>query len=211
MKWWVSKEHNFSDHNNIYFELETDNLVLQEGRNYKNADWQKFNDMLNKFVIEIPEEITSRKLDKTVSKVTKTLDKTCPIVKSKTIDKNNPWWTPQLSKLRSETSKLYENQKNEPNEAQETKQFKAKFKQCKKIVKKMQRTHFREKQENMKDTNEMAKYIKRLQQTVSPVVSNLKKKDGAYSQVGEETCREIMTAYYPKHEEHKPKFQIRVS
>ena len=113
--WRVLKESNYSDHNTILFEVNTDKIVIPEHRNYDYANWDTFSEYMDKFTIEFPDMINSYKLDIIVNKITchlnKALDKACPKVKEKTIDRNNPWWTPQLKKLRQETSSLYEKQK----------------------------------------------------------------------------------------------------
>ena len=61
--------------------------------------------------------MTECKLDKMVYKLNyildKALDKTCPIAKSKSIDPNNPWWTPQLKDMRRKVTKMYDKYKND--------------------------------------------------------------------------------------------------
>ena len=50
----------------------------------------------------------------------KALDKSCPVAKAKSIDPNNPWWTPQLKNMRHKVTKTYDKHKNDrKNEALE--------------------------------------------------------------------------------------------
>ena len=50
--------------------------------------------------------MTECKLDKMVNKLNhildKALDKSCPVAQARSIDPNNPWWTPQLKDMRHE-------------------------------------------------------------------------------------------------------------
>ena len=91
-KWRVLKECNYSDHNTILFEVNTDKIIIPEHRNYDNADWALFTHTMNNFTIEFPEKINSFKLDNIVCKLTRglnsALDKACPKIKEKVIDRN---------------------------------------------------------------------------------------------------------------------------
>ena len=60
--------------------------------------------------------MTECKLDKMVNKLNhilnSALDKACPMSKPKSIDPNNPWWTPHLKDMRNKVIKHYDNYKN---------------------------------------------------------------------------------------------------
>ena len=43
----------------------------------------------------------------------KALDKSCPTAKARSIDPNNPWWTPQLKDMRQKVTKTYDKYKND--------------------------------------------------------------------------------------------------
>ena len=43
----------------------------------------------------------------------KALDKSCPVAKARSIDPNNPWWTPQLKDIRHKVTKTYDKYKND--------------------------------------------------------------------------------------------------
>ena len=61
--------------------------------------------------------MTECKLDKMVNKLNhildKALDKACPVAKARSIDPNNPWWTPQLKDMRHKVTKMYDKYKND--------------------------------------------------------------------------------------------------
>ena len=61
----------------------------------------------------MPSEMTECKLDKMVNKLNhvldKALDKSCPVTKARSVDRNNPWWTPQLRDMRHKITKLMTN------------------------------------------------------------------------------------------------------
>ena len=73
--------------------------------------------------------MTECKLDKMVNKLNhildKALNKSCPVAKTRSIDHNNPWWTPQLKDMRNKVTKIYDKYKNDrrneqPGKLQET-------------------------------------------------------------------------------------------
>ena len=43
----------------------------------------------------------------------KALDKSCPVAKARSIDPNNPWWTPELKDMRHKVNKSYDKYKND--------------------------------------------------------------------------------------------------
>ena len=44
-------------------------------------------------------------LDKFYTNINKSLDAACPMSKAKTVDKNNPWWNPDLESKRNHLQK----------------------------------------------------------------------------------------------------------
>ena len=46
-------------------------------------------------------------LEKFYTNINKCLDAECPLSTPKLIDKNNPWWTPELEEKRTYVDKLY--------------------------------------------------------------------------------------------------------
>ena len=103
------------DHNTIKFSITTDIIEIKPHRQYDSADWGLFKAELQKQTLHIPKVITQEKLERMVNKLNKCilteLDKVCPILPSKIINKNNPWWTDQLNQMRKELYAIYDKSK----------------------------------------------------------------------------------------------------
>ena len=113
--WKVCKAYNHSDHNTIKYNLRTDIIEIGPHRQYDSADWNLFKAGLQKHNLHIPKVITQEKLDSMVHKLNQCinteLDKVCPIIPSKIVNKNNPWWTAQLKQMHKELYTLYDKSK----------------------------------------------------------------------------------------------------
>ena len=109
--WRVNRTFNGSDHNTILYQLVTDIIELPPYRNYEKEDWNKFTMDLQQVEIYKPQVFTQKKLDKMVQKLTYTIEEAtencCPMMPAKKVNKNNPWWTPQINDLRKEVNALY--------------------------------------------------------------------------------------------------------
>ena len=109
--WRVNRSFNGSDHNTIQFQLVIDTIELPEHRNYDKADWVQFSEELKQITFHTPIQVTQKKVDKMVNKltysITKATENCCPTLPAKLINKNNPWWTPQMAELRKEVTALY--------------------------------------------------------------------------------------------------------
>ena len=65
----------------------------------------------------------------------KALDKSCPVAKDRSIDPNNPWWTPQLKDMRYKVTKMYDKYKNDRKNEDLEKLYKKQQKEYKKTKK----------------------------------------------------------------------------
>ena len=92
-------------------------IEIPAHRMYHKANWGQFTQILKDSYINIPSDMTECKLDKMVNKLNhildKALDKSCSIAKARSIDPNNPWWTPQLKDMRHKVTKTYDKYKND--------------------------------------------------------------------------------------------------
>ena len=90
-------------------------IEIPTHRLYHKANFDQFTQILRDSYINIPCELTECKLDKMVNKLNyvlnKALDKSCPMAKARSIDPNNPWWTPQLKDMRHKVTKTYDKYK----------------------------------------------------------------------------------------------------
>jgi ribonuclease HI len=199
--WRVSTAMNHSDHNTIKYDIKTEVIKLPETLNYKKGDWEKFRKDMEQFELYIPEEISERKLDKMVDKLTRkiqgTIDKVCPKIKAKVVDKNNPWWTPELKQLRKEVKvSLKKHQLNKGYESYE-KTYKYKLRTYKKKINEETKRYWNHKQATIGSEEGMAKHVKRLTREVQPQVGTLEKDDGTFTAIGEETSNEMLGIHYP--------------
>ena len=109
--WKVNRSYNGSDHNTIQFQLVIDTIELPEHRNYDKADWVQFSEELKQITFYTPIQVTQKKIDKMVNKLTYSINKAtencCPTLPARLINKNNPWWTPQMTEMRKEVTALY--------------------------------------------------------------------------------------------------------
>ena len=117
--WKVCKAYNHSDHNTIKYNITTDIIEVKPRRLYDSADWNLFKAGLQAQTLHIPKVITQEKVELMVNKLNKCialeLDKVCPLLPSKIINKNNPWWTDQLKQMRKELYALYDKPKLDPD------------------------------------------------------------------------------------------------
>ena len=117
-------------------------IEIPTHRMYHKANWDKFTQILRDSHINIPSEMTECKLDKMVNKLNhildKALDKSCPIAKAKSIDQNNPWWTPQLKDMRQKVTKTYDKYKNDRKNEEIEKIYRKQQREYKKTEKKGQ-------------------------------------------------------------------------
>ena len=134
----------------------------------------------------------------------KALDKSCPVAKARSIDPNNPWWTPQLKDMRHKVTKIYDKYKNDRKNEEIEKLYRKHQKEYKKQKRKAKKNYENIQNETVADKEAMAKKIKNLTTSIQPKVTTLKLSSGQYTEIGKETCEEMMTKHFPTHTENKP-------
>ena len=123
--WEVHRDFHGSDHNSIEFKLDIDKVTVDPQWIWSRADWGSFSSEIeNNLIVQSKYVITQRECDNMVNalynKVNKALEKAVPKSKKRTVDRNNPWWNPYLSKQRRKLDTLYKHQKiNKGNCAKE--------------------------------------------------------------------------------------------
>ena len=136
--------------------------------------------------------MTECKLDKMVNKLNhilnKALDNSCPVAKARSIDPNNPWWTPQLKDKRHKVTKTYDKYK-----------YRKQQKEYKKLKRKAKKNYEHLQNETVADEEAMTKKIKNLTTSIQPKVTTLKLPSGKYTETGKETCEEMMSKHFPTH------------
>ena len=109
--------------------------------------------------------MTECKLDKMVNKLNHILDKalakSCPVAKARSIDPNNPWWTPQLKDMRHKVTKTYDKFKNDRKNQEIEKLYRKQQKEYKKQKSKAKKNYENIQSETVADEEAMAKKIKK--------------------------------------------------
>ena len=90
----------------------------------------------------------------------KALDKSCPIAKARSVDPNNPWWTPQLKDMRHKVASSYDKYKNDRKNETIEKLYRKQQRDYKKLKRKAKRNYKNIQNETVADEEAMAKKIK---------------------------------------------------
>ena len=94
-------------------------------------------------------------------KKTSSLNNACPLTPARTVNKNNPWFTPQLKQLRKEVGAAYL-KKNANNTEQHTKEYKDRLKRYKRLIMKTKKAHHAKYVDSIQNEEEMSFYVKGL-------------------------------------------------
>ena len=151
--------------------------------------------------------MTQKKLDNLVQKVTTSINKAteacCPTRPAKLVDKNNPWWTPQMADLRKEVTALYKRylRTNDDRVYDNYRKVKRKYKN---LCLKAKERHRKRTNETIPDEAKMAKHVKALSEQICPQIGSILKPDGSNSLIGKDTHDTIMNTHFPKNTASKP-------
>ena len=107
--------------------------------------------------------------------ITTELDKVCPIIPTKIVNKNNPWWTDQLKQMRKELYTLYDKSKLSSDNLE---LHKSKLKKYRRKCSKESQKDARRIQEIIQNEQEMAKHVNLMIESSSPKLSTLTQKNG---------------------------------
>ncbi|GJQ79081.1 hypothetical protein Trydic_g5337 [Trypoxylus dichotomus] len=109
-QWHVSDESSPSDHRYIRFDIELPQ-VCKMYRNPRNCNWDAYRERLieelercpRKIITAVDIELLAESLQ---SAIITSYEASCP-VKIRSTNRDTPWWTRELSELRTATRKLY--------------------------------------------------------------------------------------------------------
>ena len=132
-------------------------------------------------------------VNKLKKSITTELDKVCPVLPAKIINKNNPWWTDQLSQMRKELYALYDKSKANSDNLE---LYKLKLKTYRRKCSKESQKEARRKQEMIENEQEMAKHMNMMAESSSPKLSTLTQ-NGRNTDPGKETGKALLEAHYP--------------
>ena len=136
-------------------------------------------------------------LHKVNAVINKALDNCCPMSKPTTVDELNPWWTAELKQMRKEISSTYSQYKNDKKNVELQNYYKRKQKEYRRKCRKEQRMYKNRLNESVRNEEQMAKKIKHLTTGLQPKVTTLQTDQGKSTEVGEETCKEMMNKHFP--------------
>ena len=208
LDWRVKRSLNFSDHNTITFSIAAEVIELLATRPWAKADWDQFERELDEQIWDIPDTLTEKKINILVDRLTQTLtdalNNACPLSPACTVNKNNPWFTPQLKQLRKEVGAAYL-RKMTNNAEHLINEYKDRLKRYKRLIIKTKKAHHAKYVDSIKNEEEMSLYVKGLlkQKTVAKP-STLKRPDGSYTKSPEEALLELASTHFPSHRNITP-------
>ena len=132
-------------------------------------------------------------------------DNACPLTPARTINKNNPWFNPQLKQLRKEVGASYQKQQDSNSELHE-RVYKDRLKRYKCLITKTKNDHHAKYVDSIKNEEEMSHFVKGLlKQKTAEKPSTLKMTDGTYTKSPEEALLELASTHFPWHKPIKPR------
>ena len=177
-------------------------------RAWTKADWVTFERKLEEQDWPLGETISEKNINIMVTRLTKVLtkalDEACPLSPPCAINKNNPWYTPQLKQLRTEVSAAFNKQRDNNTEQNKT-VYKDRFKRYKCLIKKTKNNYHAKYVDSIQNEEEMSHFVKSLlKQKTATKPSALKRIDGTYTKTPEESLIELASTHSPSHKPIKP-------
>lgn len=201
--WFVSQEYNASDHNSIFFTLITDVSEPVEFRPWHCAKWEVFKHEMDGGY-EIPEMMTTKKLEKMVgymySRLDTALDLACPVVLKQPKLKGNVWMTPYLRKLHRKVQTLYK-RKIRTNVPTDISAYLAAHSKFRRLCRKERGKSWRKFVSDTKDEHNMSILAKIAQHKEKNSLNLLSKADGSVTNPGIETIKRVAEVHFPAADE----------
>ena len=201
MDWRVNTNYNGSDHNTIEFHVEQDRTVIPKVWAWHKANWTLFQDEMKSITYNIPNTINSDicedMLKKLYRKIGKAMKKAIPRSKTKTVDRNNPWWNDDFKNERRNLNKAYKNMVRSPTPSN-VNMYKTKHAEYKRKCNKARLWSWRELQQDIGNISEMNMFRKIIQSTNRVSLGTLKKGDEEYTIPGEDTIDYLSKVHFKK-------------
>ena len=167
---------------------------------WQDADWDKFQSLLKTADINIPHIIYQKDCDQLLTKyyklIYRAMKQTIPRSQPKIIDKNSPWWTPQLRQQRKTVSKLYRTATRFPSERNKNRYRTAQKRYAKECDKTRDRSwsDFKEKLDSIEAVNQFRKIIEK---HINIKIGTLVKTNGEITDPGEDTITHLLSVHFP--------------
>ena len=201
LNWRVNTNYNGSDHNTIEFQVAQDIAVIPKVWVWHKANWPLFQDKLKSITYDIPNNITQDVCEDMLSKlyytINKAMIKSIPRSKTKTIDKNNPWWTEEFKNERRSVNKAYKSMIRSPTQ-HNVNRYKNKHAEYKKKCNKARLWSWRGLQQDIGNISEMNMFRKIIQSTTKVSLGTLKTSNGDYTEPGENTIDFLSKVHFSK-------------
>ena len=120
---------------------------------------------------------------KVTDAINSAIEKSCPMQPAKLVNKNNPWWTRQMSDLRKEVTALYRNYIRKQDDITHC-NYKLVSRKYKNLCRKAKDRHRKRTNEIIPDESQMAKHVKTLSEQICPQIGSVTKPDGTNSLIG---------------------------
>lgn len=202
--WRVSLECSFSDHHRILFSIDLSLGGKIPYRNPRKTNWIKFRSIVQSIPPPVMEDpVSIQNVESSVNMLTKTLTEaylqSCPErVPSNRV--HQPWWTPELKILRTESRKLFNKaKKNKKDEDWEN--YRLSFNAFKRETRRAKRESWHSFCEELEGTTEAARLRKVLSKDPS-TPGFLMKPDGSFAESSQETIEILMNTHFPGCEEN---------
>ena len=112
--------------------------------------------------------------------------------------------------MRHKVTKTYDKYKNDRKNETIEKLYRKHQREYKKLKRKVRINYENKQNETVADEEVMAKKIKNLTTSIQPKVTTLKLPSRKYTEIGKETCEEMMSKHFPTHTHQKPTLNITI-
>ena len=198
--WRVDRSYNASDHNSIYFELQSPTDTQKEVRPWSKADWTIFRKVLSEYNYFMPSTISMKKLDKMLHVLYKALelalDSSCPKITVTEGVRPDQWFSDKHKAGKDKVSRLYSLAKRSGTPA-DWANYKAADKQFKKTCKLDKNKAWRRYKESIQNSRDVATLVKIAQRQESRNIGVLRKEDDSFSDPGSDTIALLSRAHFP--------------
>ena len=191
---------NGSDHHTITWTLPLTLPTRPKIRPWKSAKWKVFTDHVSKYDFHVPEELTTRKVDKLLCRwykvINEGLDKACPKRSPKLTPAEMEWYGQDQKYLRNRAKRKYfaHRQSNCPKRRKAFVRAKRAYgKSCAKA----RRESWRIFVEKTPNESNMAILFKIAQRRDKRNINTLLKDDGSLTEPGAETITKLTDAHFP--------------
>lgn len=195
--WHVSDEISLSDHRQILFEYQANELKETYFRNPRKTDWDLYySNLQNEGQIPEGDLNTIQELENASEQISSSMLRafhdSCPTSKCST-NRDVSWWNNHLQKLRKKARKLF-------NKAKRTMQwdlYKSALTEYNKEIRKSKRMDWRRTCESIENTPVVARLQKVLSKDHTNGLGTLKKENNCFTSDGTETLEIMMKTHFP--------------